>query len=210
MRLRMMFLSSTLVCLTGLALSSMPAKADICGQRVVGMTADDYGSDQEMYTDYYDGRYYFEKLKLVGVKCKVRGGLQSFKLDERTFPPKGYIYIDVDAETGEEVEKECTRMSIIERKGDQFDCSDPAPADLKPHFHAACVEHDLCYKTPGTSRTECDVKLTANMLQICDHSQYVDCDAKAYAFGAAMLTKKAKDSYETAQEWAEDGGCYQK
>lgn len=131
--------------------NSMPAKAIDCGQRIVGKTADSYtGNLDAMYTDYNDGRYYFEKLKLVNFKCRVRGGLQSFRLDRRTSPPSGYVYINDHGE-----ETACTRMSIVERKGHQFDCSGPPSGPLSPlmsRFHAACAEHDLCYKTPGTSR----------------------------------------------------------
>lgn len=52
-------------------------------------------------------------------------------------------------------------------------------------FHAACVAHDICYKTPGAAKFKCEDMFLANMLKISKHGP-VGSRVKALSFTTAV------------------------
>jgi len=54
-------------------------------------------------------------------------------------------------------------------------------------FHAACVAHDICYRTTGTPKRQCEVLFRKNMLTIAKHGP-VGTRIKALAFVTAVST----------------------
>ena len=66
-------------------------------------------------------------------------------------------------------------------------CNDPMGKRGKKLFHAACVAHDICYRTPGAPKRMCEIMFRKNMLTISKHGP-VGSRVKALSFVAATAT----------------------
>lgn len=64
-------------------------------------------------------------------------------------------------------------------------------------FHAACVAHDICYRTAGTPKRQCEVLFRKNMMTIAKHGP-VGTRVKALAFVTAVSAAGHK-SYNSGQ-----------
>lgn len=77
----------------------------------------------------------------------------------------------------------------------------------KKRFAAACNGHDICYRTPGQSRENCDLGFLINMRFICQkYGLKTGCLVAAEAFYKAVDIE-GQDPYDKAQDNVKDLRC---
>jgi hypothetical protein len=82
-------------------------------------------------------------------------------------------------------------------------CSSPIfKKDVDSLFNEACNVHDMCYSTPGVSKSNCDSEFLNNMLVECSvHPAGGACSGIA-AVAAAAVSAAGKSAWDNDQKWA--------